>query len=179
MPDDPRQDRAGAHIATGEADLVEQKRDLGTNSGEPHVGCHRDDRTRAGTDSLDRGYNRLRAGPHRLDEIAGHTGEGDQALGIHLHQRADDLEHIAAGGEIAASAGHHDHLDLIIGCACAEEIRELAIAFEGQRIFPLGTVERHGCYAVGHDQQEVVGRIICQWNGHGIGWTAHGISPRG
>ena len=105
MPDDARQDRAGAHVAAGKADLVEQERDLGAGSRQTHVRRHGDDRARAGADALDRGDDRLRAGPHRLDQIAGHAGEGGEALGVHLHQRADDLEHIAAGGKIAAGAG--------------------------------------------------------------------------
>src|SRR3954465_1167990 len=33
----------------------------------------------------------------RLDQIAGHARERGEAFGVHLHQRADDLEHVAAG----------------------------------------------------------------------------------
>src|SRR5713101_111616 len=102
LPDDARQDRTGAHVAAGKADLVEQERDLGSRSRQADIGRHGDDRARSGADAVDGSYDRLWAGPHRLDEVAGHPGEGGEALGIHLDQRADDLEHIAARRKVAA-----------------------------------------------------------------------------
>ena len=59
--------------------------------------------------------------------------------------------------------------------AGAEEIGQLPVALEGQRIFALGAVQRHRRHAVIHLQQEVVGRIQRQWQRDGIGWLAHGI----
>ena len=46
--------------------------------------------------------NGLGRGAHRLDEFAGHAGEGSEVAGVHPRERADDLEHVAAGGKIAA-----------------------------------------------------------------------------
>ncbi len=40
--------------------------------------------------------------------------EGHEALRIHLDQRADDLEHVAAGAEIASRARDHDGLHLLV-----------------------------------------------------------------
>jgi len=45
---------------------------------------------------------RLRAVPHRLDHVAGHARDGQQVRHRHLGQRLDDLEHIAAGAEVAS-----------------------------------------------------------------------------
>ena len=118
------------HVAAGQSHLVEQERDLGAGGGQPQVGGHRDDRAGAGADALDRGYDRLRTGPHRLDQIAGHAGEGGEALGVHLDQRADDLEHIAARGKIAARARYHDRLHLVVHGAGTEEIRQFPVALE-------------------------------------------------
>ena len=61
---------------------------------------------------------------------------------VHLDQRPDDLEHVAAGAEIAAGAGDDERLDVLILGRGAEEIDELGIALEGQRILLLRPVER-------------------------------------
>src|SRR5664279_1939368 len=95
----------------------------------------------AGADAFDRGNDRLRTGAHHLDQIAGHAGKSGQALGVHFHQRANDLEHIAAGGKIAAGAGDHHGLDFVIHGAGAEEIRQFPVTLEGQRILALGAVQ--------------------------------------
>jgi hypothetical protein len=96
LPDDARQDRTRPHVAAGKTDLVEQERDLGASGRQTHVRRHCDDRACAGANPLNRRDDRLRTGPHRLAKVAGHAGEGSEAFGVHLHQRADDLEHIAA-----------------------------------------------------------------------------------
>ncbi|MGY4364397.1 hypothetical protein ACVW1A_000462 [Bradyrhizobium sp. LB1.3] len=160
LSDDPRQDRAGAHVTTSKAHLVEEECDLGPARRKPHVRRHGDDRARAGADTLDRGNDRLRASPHRLDEVAGHPRKRGQRLGVHLHERTDDLEHIAAGREIGTGACHDDGLDRIIERASAKEIGEFAIALEGQRILPFGTVERDCRDTVDYGQQEMLRRIV-------------------
>ena len=48
--------------------------------------------------------DRLRAGAHRLDQVARHAREGQQVRHAHLRQRADDLVHVAARAEVAAGA---------------------------------------------------------------------------
>ena len=49
---------------------------------------HRQDRAGAGADAVDRRDDRLRAGAHRLDEIAGHARESEQLGHRHFGQRA-------------------------------------------------------------------------------------------
>ena len=79
---------------------------------EADVAGHGEDRAGAGADALDRGDDRLRAGAHRPDQVAGHAREFEQAVIVHLGQRADDFVDVAAGAEIAARAADHDHLHL-------------------------------------------------------------------
>ena len=98
-----------------------------------------------------------------------HAGESGETLGVHLDQRSDDFEHVAARGEIATGAGHDDGLDFFIHRAGAEEIGELAIALESQRILSLRPVQRHGGDAVDHGEQEMLWRIIRQRQRDGIG----------
>ena len=52
--------------------------------------------------------DRLAAAEHRLDEVAGHAGEGEQALHVAADQRADDVVHVAAGAEVAAVRAEDD-----------------------------------------------------------------------
>jgi len=47
----------------------------------------------------------LRTGAQRFDQIAGHAREVEQAVRVHLRERADDLVHIAAGAEILTRPG--------------------------------------------------------------------------
>src|SRR3984957_8219388 len=75
LADDARQDRTRPPVASGQSTLIEQDRALGASRGEPQVGRHGDDRAGARADTLDRRDDRLRTGPHRLDEIAGHAGK--------------------------------------------------------------------------------------------------------
>ena len=83
LADDARQDRAGAHVAAGEPDAGEQERGLGFRRGEADVGGHGDDGAGADRDAVDGRDDRLAAIEHRLDEIAGHAGEGEQLLHVH------------------------------------------------------------------------------------------------
>ena len=78
---------------------------------EADVRGHGDDRAGADADAVDRGDDRLRAAAHRLDQVAGHPGEVEQARHRPLGQRADDLVDVAARAEIAAGAGDDHRLD--------------------------------------------------------------------
>src|SRR5258708_6170478 len=61
---------------------------------------------------------------------------------LHLDQRPDDLVHVAARAEIAAGAGHHHGADLAHIGELAEQVAELGVAREGQRVLALRPVER-------------------------------------
>ena len=81
--------------------------------------------------AFNRGHDRLRTRPHRLDEVAGHAGELEQARDVHAGQWADDLVHVAAGGEVTAGPGHHHRLAVLRVDEFSEEIAHLRVGFEG------------------------------------------------
>jgi hypothetical protein len=158
MADDPRQDGAGPHVRTGEADAGEQEGRLGGRRAETDVGGHGKDRACARAHAVDRRDDRLRAVAHRLDEIARHPGEGEQAGHVHPGQRADDLVHVAARAEVAPRTGDHHRLDVGRVDEVAEHVAQLGIGLEGQRILPLGPVQRHRGDLVGESEGEMLRR---------------------
>ena len=62
----------------------------------------------------------------------------------HARQRLDDLEHVAARGEIAAGAGQHDRANVGGVDEIAEQVAQFRVAVEGQRVLALGPVEPDG-----------------------------------
>src|SRR6266700_2723056 len=109
-----------------------------------------DDRARAGAHAVHGGDDRLRAVAHRLDQIARHARKLKQPGFAHLRERPDDLVHIAAGAEIAAGARHDHRLDVACGAQAAEQIPQLAVGFEGERILLFRPIERdHADAALG------------------------------
>ena len=146
--DDARQNVARAHVGAGEPDPHEQERHLAARRCRTQVRGHRDDGAGAGAHAVDRGDDRLRAGAHRLDQVAGHARECEQArhvaVALHLDQWPDDLVHVAARAEIAARAGDHHGLDVIGVGEVAERVAQLGVGFERQRVLSLRPVERDG-----------------------------------
>ena len=63
---------------------------------------------------------------------------------LHLDQRLDDLEHVAAGAEIAAGAGDDERFDGLLLRRRAEQVDELRVALEGERILLIRPVEGDG-----------------------------------
>src|SRR5262249_19009978 len=54
----------------------------------------------------------------------------------------DDVVLIAARAEPAAAAGDHDRADVVLAAELLEALGELAVDVEGQRVEPLGAIER-------------------------------------
>ena len=142
LADDAWEHRAGAHIAAGEAYAREEKRGLRLGRGDPQVGEERDHRAGADADTVDGSDDRLRTGAHGFDEIAGHTGKGQQPLHVAGEQRTDDVVNVAAGGEIAAVRGNDDRFDHVIRGQAPEQVAELGIRVERQRVLSLRPRER-------------------------------------
>src|SRR5437763_10794480 len=161
LADDARQDRAGAHVAAGQPDAVEEKRHLGRRRSNAQIAGHREDSTGARAHPLDGGDDRLRAGAHRLDHLAGHAGELQELFHLHLGERLDDLEHVAAGTEIPARSGDDECLYLIVLCRRAKQLAELGVAVEGERILLFRTIERDGC-ELALDREPKVARGIAR-----------------
>ena len=50
-------------------------------------------------------------------------------MALHLHQRTDDIVHIAAGAEIAPCSGEHDALDALGIDEVAKGVAQLGVQF--------------------------------------------------
>ena len=92
---------------------VKRKAVFASGVAEAQVGGHGDDGAGADADAVDRGDDRLAAVEHRLDEVAGHPGEGEQALHVAVDERADDVVDVAAGAEVAAVGAEDDDVDVV------------------------------------------------------------------
>ena len=175
LADDPRQNAAGPHIGAGEADAGEQEGGLGLRRRQPQVGGHRQDRAGAGAYAIDGSDDRLRAAAHRLDDIAGHSCEGEEVGHRHSGQRLDDFEDVAARAEIVAGAGQHDRAYVGGMAKIAEEVAQFGIAFECQRIFLVRPVERDRRHAavLARRPTEMARRIILERLFAGLHGVAH------
>jgi hypothetical protein len=146
-------------VGTGKTDTDKKECDLAPRCPQSEVARHGEDRTGANTDAIHRGDDRLRAGAHRLHQVACHLRESEKCLPIarllHLLQPADDVAHVAAAAEVSAGTGNHHSPDIVYMLECEERIGELAICLESQRILPLRTIECDGGDAVAHLPREM------------------------
>ena len=159
MADDPRQDRAGTHVAARQTDTREQEGRARRRGRVTQVGRHREDRAGAGADTVHRGGDRLRAGAHRLHQVAGHARESKQSVHGHTGQRRDDFVDVATGTEVAAGAGQHDGLHVGRAVQGAEQVAQLRVGFEGQRVLAFGAVESDDAHALLDAPAEVPGHV--------------------
>ncbi len=94
----------------------------------------RDHRAGAGRDPVDGRDHRQRALAQGLHHRAGHPGELEQLRGRHLLQLADDLLDVAAGAEPAALPGEHDHLRVAAVRQLGQEVAQVGVDVEGERV---------------------------------------------
>jgi hypothetical protein len=127
-----------------------------------NIGRHGEDRARTRAHAVDRRDDRLRALAHGFHRLAGHAGEVEQVDRIHFNQRADDLEHVAAGAEIAALTRDDKNLDLLVLRRRAKDVRDLGIAFEGQRVLLVRPVERKRRDLAVNLKADVPRLVICK-----------------
>ena len=125
-------------------DPREQKGDLGALRRDPDVARRRDHGAGARHRAVERRHDRTAALADREDEIAGEAGELEQPGGVPGEQRADDVLDVSAGAEGPAGAGDDDGADAGLGVQGAEGIPQLGVDLEGERVEPLGPVERDG-----------------------------------
>src|SRR4029077_12372619 len=112
--------------------------------------------------AVDRRDDRLRALPHRLHGLARHAGEFEQARRVHLDQWPDDLEHVAAGAEVAAFPGDDEVLDLLILRGGAEDVGDLGVALEGERVLLVRPIERERRDLAADGQPHVLRLVIAE-----------------
>jgi hypothetical protein len=162
LADDARQHGAGAHVAAGQPDPVEQEGSLAARRSQPQVGGHRHDGAGAGADAVDRRHDGLRAGTHGFHQVARHASEHQQLGRLQPHQRADDFMHVAAGAEIVTGTGDHHRMDVGGVFQLAEQVAQLGIRLEGQRVLAFGPVQRDGGDAAAHLPEEVLRTVAGQ-----------------
>ena len=160
MTDDARQDGAGPHVASGQTDADKQKCSPRPGCADPHIRGHRKNRTGAGTDAVNGGDDWLRAMAHRLDHGAGHRREFTQARHVFAGQGFDDLEDVTAGTEVTPCPRDHNRPHLPVLMEALENIPQLCVRVEGQRILPLGPVQGDGCDLSGYLPQEMPCLVI-------------------
>jgi len=156
LPDDARQDRAGPHVAAGQAHAHEQESGLALGSTVAQVARHGDDGARTGAYAIDRGDDWLRAGAHLLDQVSGHAGEVHQARHVHFDQRTDDVVNVAAGAKVASFPGKDDRAHVVDVLQLVEGVSQLGVALEGERILALRPVEGDGGDTIGNLPLEVL-----------------------
>ena len=88
--------------------------------------------------------DRLRAATYRFDEVARQARETQEALHVHLRERADDLVYVASGTEVVSGAGDDHRVHVFRVYEVAERIANLDIGVERQRVFALRMIEREG-----------------------------------
>ena len=122
---------------------------------QPEVGGQRDHRAGAGGDAVDGGDHGHRQLAQRLDDRAGHPRELAQLGGLALDQLADDLLDVAAGAEAAALAGDHQHPRVAAVGQLGEQVAQVRVGLERQRVELVGSVQRDRGDAVAHIEIEV------------------------
>jgi hypothetical protein len=143
VADQARQDRARAHVAAGQADAVEQERGLAAR----------------GADRRSDAIATIAPAPAQTPSIAATIGCGQARIvftrspvirvnisssgAFRRHQRADDLVHVAARAEVVASAVDHDGFHIVGVLQVGEQLAQLGIRVERQRVLALGPVQRH------------------------------------
>ena len=103
----------------------------------------RDHRARAGGDPVDRRDHGQRALAQGLDERAGHACELEQSRRRERDELADDLLDVTPGAEPAPLPGDHEHLHIAPMGQADDEVTQLRVQLEGERVELVGTVESH------------------------------------
>ena len=142
--DDPGQEPGRPHVGAGQAHPRKEKGDLGALRRDPDVAGRRDHGPRTGHGPIERRHDRAATLANGKNEIAGEPGELEQPRGIPREQRADDVLDVSAGAEGPAGAGDDDGANAGLGVERAEGVPELGVDLEGERVEPLGPVERDG-----------------------------------
>jgi hypothetical protein len=130
--------------------------ELARRTDDPEVGCERDHRAGAGGDAVDRGDDRDWALAHGPDDVAGHLREPHEVAGLHGDQLADDLVDVTAATEPAALPPDDQDADVLVMRQFGEQVAQVGVALEGQRVELLGSVESDGGDAVGLAEPKVL-----------------------
>ena len=120
------------------------------------IGGEREHRARSRRDAVDGSDDRQRRVTHRLDDRAAHPGEVEQLARAHPLQLADDLLDVTAGAEAAAFSGEDEDARVAAVRQLAEQVAEVGVDVEGERVQLVGARERDRRDAVLEREVEVL-----------------------
>ncbi len=166
--DDAGQQVGGAHVAAGEADAGEEEGEACGGVGDPEVGGECEDGAGSGGHPVHGGDHGEGAFADRADDLAGHPVEVQELGGVHGEGGADDLVDVSAGAEAAALAAQDEGAHGSLAGEFGEEIAQVGVGAEGERVDLLGAVEGDGGDAVLPGDPEVV-PPFGRWCGTGEG----------
>jgi uncharacterized protein (DUF2345 family) len=148
LADDARQHRARAHVRARQADAREQERDLAARVPSRRslaMAMIAPAPTQAPSIAATTGCGQPRASPTRSPVIRVNASSSSIRCSSRIFvQRADDLVHVAAGAEVAAGAGDHDHLDVGRKLQLAEGVAELRTTRSVSGFLRSGPTQRNG-----------------------------------
>ena len=153
---EPRQEVRGAHVGAGEADSREQECKRCRARQEAEVARKREHRSGSGGDPVDRSDDREGALAHRLHDRARHPREGKEVGRLGALELADDLLHIPAGAEPAPLAREDEHSCVSAVRELAEQVAEVGVDVEGERIQLVRARQRHRRDPVGNAELEIL-----------------------
>ena len=126
---------------------------------QPEVGRERDHRAGPGGHAVHRGDDRERALAHALHDRPRHPREVQERALVGVAERADDLVHVAAGAEAPAGARDHHRSDVVAVRELGEQVAEVRVGVERERVQLLGPIERDGRDPVADLDTDVLPRL--------------------
>src|SRR5471032_2565348 len=99
---------------------------------------------------------------HRLDEVSRHAREHEQLGHGQVDERRDDVVHVTTGAEIASGAVDHDALYIGGVSELTEQVTQLRIRFERQRILALGPLKGDRADSPLHRPSKVLRAIVAE-----------------
>ncbi len=172
--DDPGQQIGGAHVAAGEADPGEEEGEAGRGVGDAEVRRQGQHGPGPGGHPVDRGDDGEGALPQGADDLSGHPVEVEEPRGVHGQGGADDLVDVPAGAEAAPLPREDESADRAFPGELGEEVAQIGVGAEGERVEFLGAIECDGGHTVVPGQPQ----MAPAFGGAGrAGKRAHGGVP--
>jgi propionyl-CoA synthetase len=156
QPDQPGQQVGRAHVRAGQPDLGEQEREPGRRGAHAEVGGQRDHRAGPGRHAVHGRDDRHRAFAHEPDHLTGHPGEGQQLVRRHGQGDPDDLVDVPARAERPAAAPNDQDSHIAPLRELGEQVAQVGVRFEGERVELVRPVEGHGGHPVVQREAEVL-----------------------
>ena len=136
---------------------TKKERHLGRGCQQSDVAPDREHRPRAAADAVHRGDNRLAQRAQIRHHGPRHPCECQQSGRVAREELADDLLHVAAGAEAAPRSCDHHDARALARFERRDEVAQLGVGLEGERVQLLRAVERDRADAVRLGEPEMLG----------------------